>query len=149
MLNKGDIITFGTSVAIAFYLTISAIAMKKGADPIVLTFNQMWIVAVLSIICGLISRENMLNASPAIYITMIYLGIFPAALGFLIQNSMLNKVNLVVASILLSTEFLFGMIFSWIFGYEPFQAIKIVGAIMVLSAIVLPDAFQKFGLSKP
>ena len=142
-LNIGDWITFGTAIAIAFYITISAIAVKKGANPIVLTFHQMWVTAALGGICALLRHSHFYTPNYSVYLSMIYLGIFASAIGFLIQNIMLKKVNLIIASILLGTEPLFALIFSWILKYEPIHVTKIIGGLVIFSAIILPDIIKK------
>jgi|GEM_PF-5584110 len=142
-LNIGDWITFGTAIAIAIYITISAIAVKNGANPLVLTFHQMWVTAALGGITALLLHSQFYTPNYSVYISMLYLGIFASAIGFLIQNIMLKKVNLIIASILLGTEPLFALIFSWILKYEPIHVTKIIGGLVIFSAIILPDIIKK------
>jgi drug/metabolite transporter (DMT)-like permease len=140
--NIGDMITLGTAIAIAFYITYSSKVMNMGANPIVFTFHQMWVSAVLSGVGLVIFRQNLITDHLSAYLSVIYLGLFASALAYLIQNLMLKKVNLVVASILLSTEPLFALIISWVMGYEPVQMARLIGGIVMFTAIILPDVSQ-------
>jgi drug/metabolite transporter (DMT)-like permease len=147
-MNFGDWITLITAIAIAFYLTVTSIAIKKGANPFILTFHQMWVGAVLGGIGSLLFHETLYTQNYPVYLAIVYLGVFASAIAVLIQNSMLSRVNVIVASILLSTEPLFALLFSWILQYEPMNGMKLAGGVIIFVAIILPDAFGKVRFSK-
>lgn len=71
---------------------------------------------------------------------IIYLGIFPTCFCFFMQTKAQTHVAPSQAGVLLSTEGLFGSIFSVILGFEVLTVNLIVGGIIIFLSVVLIDA---------
>lgn len=138
-LNVGDLVTLVTAMAIGLHIVLTVNALKKGADPMVITFQQLLITAIISFLLSLFLKESIFVSNPSSYLSLVYLGVFASFVAYGIQNTMLKTVNPVLAAIILSTEPLFALLFSWVLRYENFNVFKLFGGILILLAIVLPD----------
>ena len=67
------------------------------------------------------------------------LGVFSTCLCYFLQTTAQKHVNSTKAAIILSTESLFGSIFSVLLGYDPLSAQMVVGGVIILASIILPE----------
>ncbi len=70
---------------------------------------------------------------------VVYLGVFSTCLCYFLQTTAQKHVNSTKAAIILSTESLFGSIFSVLLGYDPLSAQMVVGGVIILASIILPE----------
>jgi drug/metabolite transporter (DMT)-like permease len=60
----------------------------------------------------------------------------------MIQASVLKSLNSNLVAIIISTEPLFALIFSLLFRYEEFNSMRILGGLIILAAIILPEIYS-------
>jgi drug/metabolite transporter (DMT)-like permease len=137
--NYGDFITILTAVAISVCLVLTAKSLEKGTSSIVLTFQQMFVTAVLAGIIALVTHANFIASDTSVYLSILYLGIFASFIAFAVQNAVLKSLNANLVSIIIATEPFFALLFSWGFGFEIFNSMKLLGGIIMLFAIILPE----------
>ena len=137
--NTGDLITLLAAIAYAVYIIVSAYALKKGINPIVLTFQQLLVTALISAAIAFYKKVTFIAPNNHTYISILYLGIFASFLVYVIQNTMLQKVNPILVSIIFSLEPVFALLFSWILKYELFSFTKLIGGGLIFIAIIIPD----------
>lgn len=143
-LNIGDLITFVTAIAIATHILLTSRALEKGANAIVITYQQIVVTAVLSLVFAFILGESFISRGHNVYISILYLGIFASFIAYLFQNASLNKVNPILASIILSFEPFFALLFSWGFGFERFSIMKLLGGMLILVAFIVSEIEKGF-----
>jgi drug/metabolite transporter (DMT)-like permease len=143
-INIGDMVTFITTITFALYVVVSAFALKKGSNPLVLTYQQLFVTAVMSLFMALINRENFISSNSHIYLSITYLALFATCLAYFIQNTALKKLNIILVTIILSLEPFFALLFSCGFGFEPFSIMKLLGGLLILFAITIPEMKLNF-----
>ena len=109
---------------------------SKSVNPGVLTFIQMLTASLLSLIFfGIGDRFRIHPPSLAAGLpAVLYLGLFSTLLCFFIQTRAQRRTTSTKAAIFLSTEALFGALFSVMLGLEPFSwSMPLGGGIILLS----------------
>jgi len=117
---------------------------KCGTDihPLCLAFMQFAVAAVLGFFTFLFLDGNFAPfASTSSAISMLYLGMLSTCVGFTLQTVAQKYVPSAKAGILLSTESLFGALFSVVAGYDTPSPRMLIGGAVVFVAVILPDAW--------
>jgi len=137
-INFGDFLTFLCAIGFAFHIIYTA-QFVKGEDPIQLTVIQLLTAALIGIVIigtrGELAIPFELNA----LIPVIYLGLFSTTIAYLLQTAGQKLVTETKAAIILSTEALWGTIFSVIILNEIITLRMTIGAICILVAILLSE----------
>lgn len=123
--------------AIFFASHIVSIGVYAGdRDPILLTIYQMLIAGIFSLIAAIIFEPKIVTLTREAIFPVLYLSIFSTLISFLIQNLAQKHTSSTKAAIILSTEALFGSLFSFIFLKEPFSLKFLIGCSAILFSII-------------
>lgn len=141
-LIKGDLITIITAVSIAVVIVLSNISLKKGTNSIILTFQQLSVTALFGLLLGLFTKEDFIVGSINNLIPIIYLAIFASFICFALQNYIMKTVKPEIVSIIVGTEPVFALLIAWLFSYERYNGVKLIGGIIMFLAIILPEVFN-------
>lgn len=139
-VNIGDLLSLLCGLAFGLHIVFIE-RYTKSEDPVVLTILQLATAAVISCITAPIIDGGF----PAeafrgdIIISMLYLGLLSTMAAFLLQNVGQKYVPPSAASILLSTESVFGVTFSAIFLKEKLTLRMLAGCALILAAIILSE----------
>ncbi|MBW8351415.1 DMT family transporter [Bacillus sp. IITD106] len=144
-INIGDTLSLLCAVAFAFHIFYTA-KYVKNEDPILLTLAQLLTAAVIGIIVVIFKGEGTMAMDGEALLPVLYLGIFSTTIAYLLQTSAQKYISETKAAIFLSTESLFGMIFSVIILNEIVTTKMVLGAVIILFAIILSET--KLGLTK-
>jgi len=144
-MNIGDALSLACAVAFAFDIFCTNLFVQK-EDAIALTIIQFLTASVLGILV-VVSQGDIPTTfeKEAIY-SIIYLGIFSTTIAYLCQNVANQYTTATKAAIILSTESFFGMVLSVIFLHEVLTSRMIIGAVLILLAILIAEvkpAYQK------
>lgn len=146
-LNIGDVLTLICGLFYALHIIWTAKYNEQGDDPLFITLLQFvfcaifgWILA--PIFDGKLSVQTIIN--PRVVISMLYLGLFSTMLCFSLQNISLKYVQSSLASLFLSFESVFGVIFSTIFLHEKLTARMGIGCLLIFVAVVLAETKFQF-----
>ncbi|MDR4889886.1 DMT family transporter [Fredinandcohnia sp. QZ13] len=142
-LNFGDFLTLLCAVGFAFHIFYTA-QFVKDEDPVLLTVIQMAAATVLGFIVVLFKGETDFAASIEGVSAVLYLGVFSTTIAFLLQTVAQKFTTETNAAIILSTEALWGMVFSIIILSEVLTVRMIIGAIIILAAIIISETKLKF-----
>ena len=142
-VNLGDFLTVCCAFAFAFHIFYTA-KFVEDEDPIVLTFIQMVVAAVIGIIVVLSKGETTFSVEPAGLYPLIYLGIFSTTIAYLLQTIAQKYISETKAAIILSTEAFWGMAFSVAILSEVLTLRMGIGAVLILSAIILSETKFSF-----
>ena len=83
--------------------------------------------------------EGSLNANIKGYIGALYLGVFSTTLAFLVQTICQKRVDGIKTSIILSTEAVFGTLFSIILLHEVVTGRMIIGSMIIFTSIIMSE----------
>lgn len=134
----------------------SVSARASADDPVILTILTFIFAGVFSWLASPFYDESKsafslsLNAfplaalkNPRVAFSMVYLGVFSTMIAFLLQNICLKYVPAPLASLLLSLESVFGMLFSILIplndSRETISAGLLIGCSLIFAAIVIAE----------
>jgi len=142
-IRFGDLLTIFSGVLYAFQIVANA-KLTKEKDPVLLTIIQL---AVTSIICwgiALTTASFPSNISTSTWFGMLYLAIICSAVAILFMNYGTQKVDPSEASLIISLESVFGILFSVIFYNEILTPRLVIGFLMIFSAIIISETKLSF-----
>ena len=118
---------------------------SKAMDAITLTFIQMATACLLSLAAFGIDDRWVLNPQSlaAGALPVVYLGLFSTLLCFFIQTSAQRYTTSTKAAIFLSTEALFGALFSVLLRLEAFSWSMVVGGAIIMGSITAAELCSK------
>lgn len=146
-VNIGDFLSFCCAIAFAFHIFYTSHFVKT-EDPIVLTIVQMVAATVIGFIVVLGKGEMAFSMEPGGLSSLLYLGIFSTTIAFLLQTVSQKFITETKAAIILSTESLWGMVFSVILLSEVLTLKMGIGAMLILAAIILSETKLSFMVKK-
>lgn len=128
--------------AFLFATHIAYLGVKgEGHEVIALTFVQMSVSAVLSTLLFLLTDLNSTTWSIFVggFPATLYLGAFSTCFCYYGQTKGQQHVKPSKSAIILSTEGLFGTIFSVMLGFEILRINMVVGGLIILTAVILSE----------
>ena len=139
-IGFGEAMTLGCAVAFAAHIVaVSKFAQK--CDALVLTVFQFIAEGALGIIFGAATETfpGIAAFTPEIIGQMLFLAAFASVVAFGIQNVSLAHVPPTQASLLLSLESVFGVVFSILLYGEQMTLRLVVGFALIFAAIVISE----------
>jgi len=134
--NFGDLLTLTCAFFYAAHIVSIGILVKK-ADPINLTIVQLAFTGFVSLLIGIFTEPFSVDSIQ--FSSLIYMIILGGVAAFLIQNVAQYYTFSTHAAIILSLESVFGAFFSWIFWDENISKFFIIGAILILTGIIITE----------
>ena len=139
-INKGDVFTLICGLFYALHIIFTERYNAKGDDTLLLTNIQFIIATLLAWLTapffdGKFSF-SIFNDSKVL-ISVLYLGLFATMLCFCMQNLGLKYVKSSLASLFLSFESVFGVLFSTIFLHESLTLRMLAGCILIFAAVII------------
>lgn len=137
-VNLGDVLTLICALFFALHIVCSSHFFEQGYSPIVLNTLQLGFSALFAWLFA--SFQEPLPANPINEHTLVgilYLGICCTMLAFLFQAIGQKHTSATVASILLSTESVFGVLFSILFLNESMTLRMWIGCSVLFAAVIL------------
>lgn len=146
-INKGDLLTLLCGVFYALHIMWTSRYTAKGDDPLFLTMLQFIFAAIFGWILSPIFEGGQLLhllGNTRVIISILYLGIFSTMISFSLQNLGLKYVKPELASLFLSFESVFGVLFSVIFLNEKLSVKMIFGCVLIFVAVILAETKFQF-----
>ncbi len=138
--NIGDILTLICALLFAGHISFLSYCVNH-MDTARLTLLQMATAAVLSLLAFIFF--DLKSLSSANFGTglapVLYLGLFSTCLAFFMQTSAQKNTSSTKAAVILSTEALFGSVFSVILGFEKLTINMVAGGVLLLVAVLLTE----------
>ena len=141
--NLGDALSLLCALLFALHLTSVSDAAKK-EDVMLVNLVQMATAAIISAVVflvtdpGAISRMQPDKGVPAV----LFLGLFSTCLCYFLQTLAQKYTSPSQAGVLLSTEGLFGSLFSVLLGMEAMTVNMVIGGLMILTSVILLEYFS-------
>lgn len=145
-INIGDFLTFLCAIGFAFHIVYTS-KFVENEDPIQLTIVQLFTAAVIAFIVITVKGELAMSFEPVTLLPVLYLGLFSTAVAYVLQTSGQKLVSETKTAIILSTEALWGMVFSIIILSEIITVRMMIGAVLILFAIVVSETKLNFSRS--
>lgn len=142
-ISFGDSLTLVCAIGFAMHIFFTSEFTKKH-DPVILTCIQMFTAFILSLILQLLVRETNIPINNSTVKSILFLGMFNTTVCFLGQTICQTKVDGTKTAILLSTEAIFGMMFSVIIAKELVTLRMILGSILIFLAIICAETKLSF-----
>ncbi len=144
-VNIGDVLT----VICGFLFAVHIVYIDRyteSQDPVILTVMQMIFAAIFSWILAPICDGGFPAAAfqSEVVTGMLYLGLFSTMLGFLLQNVGQKYTAPSTASLLISFESVFGVLFSVIFLQEQLTLRMLFGCGLMFFAVLLVETKLSF-----
>ena len=137
-VNIGDVLTLLCAFAFAFHIFYTA-RFVKNEDAIVLTLIQMGTAATVGFIVMLGKGDLSFSLESSALMPLVYLGVFSTTIAYLLQTVAQKYVTETKAAIVLSTEALWGTLFSVILLSELLTFRMGMGAVLILVAIIIAE----------
>ncbi|MBO7122635.1 MAG: DMT family transporter [Treponema sp.] len=140
-MNVGDALTLACGVFFALHIVFTSWC-NRDDDPILITILQFFFAALFSWILaplydGAIPVAQFSNAR--VVCSVLYLGIFSTLVAFVLQNVCLKYMESSLASLFLSLESVFGVLFGAMFLRERLSPIMIFGCVLIFAAITISN----------
>ena len=140
--NIGDLLTLICGIFFALHIIYTEKYNRAGGDPLFLTLLQFIFTAIAGWICAPF-LEGSFPAATAftgrVVLSMLYLGLLSTMVGFSLQNLGLKYVQSSIASLFLSFESVFGILFSTLILHEVFTFKMFVGCTLIFLAVILAE----------
>ncbi|PET69613.1 EamA family transporter [Priestia megaterium] len=142
-LNFGDVLSLACAVAFAFDIFYTNLFIKE-EDPISVTIVQFITASLLSVVVVLIKGDIPTSLESEGIYSILYLAVFSTTIAYLFQNKAHKYTTASKATIILSTESFFGMLFSVLFLHEVLTARMVTGAVLIMVAILIAELKPSF-----
>lgn len=139
-LNFGDLLTLLSAVFLSFHILLTA-KYAPGKNMTTLTVVQFLVAGVLGLITAGATEPfpPLATLPPSAWISLGYLAVFASCLALLLQNIAVARVPAAQASLFLSFESVFGVLFSVLFLGEILTPALIGGFVLIFGSIIISE----------
>ena len=139
-LNFGDIITLLSTVFLSFHILFTA-KFAPGKNMIMLTVVQFLIAGTLGLITGAFTEPfpPIESVSVSAWMSLVYLAVFASCIALLLQNLAVARVPAAQASLFLSFESVFGVLFSVMLLGEVLTPSLLIGFALIFASLVISE----------
>ncbi len=135
-IGAGDIYVFGCAVVFAGHI-LCADHFASDADPIKMSFLQFFVSWIGSSIWALIAETPTLEGIWAARISIAYVGIMSAGVGYTLQLIGQQRTKPEAASLIMSLEAVFAALAGWVILSEAMTPRELLGCVLLFAAIIL------------
>ena len=142
-INIGDVLTLVCAFGFAFHIFFTSEFASK-YNPIVLTGIQFTVTFVLSFITQMLMGQGTFSGNTSGYFGILYSAVFCTTIAFLTQTICQKRVEGTKTAIILSTESVFGALFSVIIWHEVITFKMIIGCGIIFISIIAAETKLSF-----
>ncbi|NLK28292.1 MAG: DMT family transporter [Clostridiales bacterium] len=142
-IGKGDAFTLVSGIFYAAHM-VAVPKIGKNKDIVILTILQFAFSAVFSLIIAIVFEDLPTRVTTDMMTGLVYLAVFATAGALLLQNVGQKYTDPTSASIILSLESVFGVIFSVIFYHEVITLKIFLGFLLIFVAIIISETKLSF-----
>ncbi|GLI56961.1 transporter [Propionigenium maris DSM 9537] len=142
-MGIGDTLSLICAVGFACHISLTGFFAKK-VDVIKLAFLQMVFAAILSFGTAIFFEDLPAEFSRTGVLSIIYLGVFSTMVAFFLQTVAQKYTTASRTAIILSTEAIFGTLFSVILLSEQLTVNMIIGGCAIFAAIITVETKWEF-----
>ena len=139
-IGLGEGLTLGCAVVFAVHIVLVS-KFSRTCDALVLTVFQFITEGLLGLATGAVTETfpGMAAFTPSVVGQIAFLAVFASVVAFGIQNVSLAHVPPAQASLLLSLESVFGVLFSILLYGEQMTLRLVIGFVLIFAAIVISE----------
>jgi drug/metabolite transporter (DMT)-like permease len=144
--NWGDLLTLLCAAALGLHIALLsryAASYHAGA----LTLAQILAMALLFVVAWPFF-DTIALPQPAVWVALLVTGLLASAGAFLVQTTVQQHIPAARTAIILTMELVFAALFGYWLAGDRLVAIQILGALMILSALVIGEVVPVLRLSK-
>ena len=151
---KNTSVRLGDSLGIlsAFCWGVHILLIKKTIDffnyPITIAMSQCLVAFVILMLPMYLFEDPSINNILKDSYEIIYVGVLSSGLAFLLQTYSLQNISPAPAAIVFSLEGVFAAIFAWLILDQFLNEIKILGIILILSAVIFSQLMPIYDKKK-
>lgn len=144
-IATGDLLTLLGGFFFAVHM-VAVAKLTKDRDPILITLMQFGFAAIFSWVISLIfeSFPKISDISTGSIFNLLYLALFATTIALLLQNVGQKYTNPSSASLILSLESVFGVLFSVIFFGDTLTVKLVIGFILIFISIIVSETKLSF-----
>lgn len=142
-IGWGDSLTLAGGVLYAAHI-VGIATLGRDVDPVRSVVFQFTTAAIIFWAVDVVTPSQPAQVAPGDWLVMLYLAVFPTATGFLLQLVGQKFAPPAGASLILSLESVFGVLFSVVFYGEVVPPRVFAGFAVVFIAIVLSESDLKW-----
>ena len=144
-INAGDLLTLVCALFYASHI-VAVEKVSPGKDITLLTVFQFAFAALYAWICGVLTETFPAQAlaNPQVFLPLAYLCVMATTVALLFQNVGQVWSDPASASVILSLESVFGVLFSVIFYGDPVTARLLMGFALIFVAVVCSETKFSF-----
>ena len=135
-LGAGELLTLGSAVAFCFHILVIDRASSQ-VDGVRLSATQFFICGCLSLVCAFLWETPRWENILACWIPIGYAGIFSSGIGYTFQIIGQAHTEPTVASLLMSLESVFSVIFGWIILRQSLAPTELLGCALVFAGVLI------------
>ena len=135
-LVAGELLTLGSAVAFCFHILVIDRASSQ-VDGVRLSATQFFICGCLSLVCAFLWETPRWENILACWIPIGYAGIFSSGIGYTFQIIGQAHTEPTVASLLMSLESVFSVIFGWIILRQALTPTELLGCALVFAGVLI------------
>lgn len=142
-MNIGDALSLACAVAFAFDIFYTNLFVQK-EDAISLTIVQFYTASLLSVLIVFLQGDIPVSFEREAILSIVYLAVFSTTVAYVFQNVAFRYTTATKAAIILSLESFFGMLLSVLLLHEALTGRMVIGAILIMAAILIAEVKPSF-----
>lgn len=144
-MQAGDLLSLLSSISFAIAIFLVSVYSEK-CDVMLMTITEFVTMAVLSWISIPFANESFIRVSwdVSLIVSLVFLSLLSSVVAFVFQNIGQKHIPASQASLILSMEAVFGVIFSIIFYGEALTYKTAAGFLLIFIAIIVSETKLKF-----
>ena len=142
-IRMGDALTLVGGFFYAAHM-VSVAKFSQDKDPVLITILQFGFCALFAWVVGFLFEDFPTKWSVSSVGGMLYLAVFATAAALLLQNIGQKHTPPAAASIILSLESVFGVLFSVLFYHEEVTPRLLTGFVLIFFAVVISETKLSF-----
>lgn len=146
-IGWGDWLAIFCAVGFAFDIFYTNVFVKT-EDALALTLVQFYTASLLSVLAVIGRGEIPTAVSMNGALVIVYLAVFSTGVAYVAQNVGMQYANPTKSAIILSTEALFGTLFSVVILHEVLTGRMMMGAVLIFVAILFAEIKPSFRKKK-
>ena len=142
-IRMGDAFTLAGGIFYAAHMVALA-KLSRDKDPVLLTIMQFGYGSIFSLIIALLFEEAPAKLTTDTILGLAFLAVFATAGAILLQNIGQKYTSPTSASIILSLESVFGVLFSVLFYHEEITLRIFIGFALIFLAVIISETKLSF-----
>ncbi|HCM13365.1 MAG TPA: EamA family transporter [Lachnospiraceae bacterium] len=142
-IRMGDAFTLAGGIFYAAHMVALA-KLSRDKDPVLLTIMQFGYGSIFSLIIALLFEEAPAKLTTDTILGLAFLAVFATAGAILLQNIGQKYTSPTSASIILSLESVFGVLFSVLFYHEEITLRIFIGFVLIFVAVIISETKLSF-----